>query len=599
MRLFRTVLRHVGDVTRRRLLLAVVASCLLAPIEIAGVALVVPLMELFSDGEISGGAAGAVSRWTGVTDPDDLALVLGVAIVLLFAARALATLVVRWWTLGTLFDAERDAATRMLRGYLDEPYERHLSRNSAEILRTLQLSVDQTFGVYVAATLNVFAEVLVGASILGLLLVIQPVPTFILAGYFALVGPLYLRFVQRRAYGIGNRMQDLSRDSILVARDALDGVKELTVLQRESEFLRRFHIVRTETGSVRRWMQFLREAPRFMIEILFLVGITVLLAALAFGGASDDLVPALGVFVAAGFRLMPPLGRLMSAQSAMRSSAAAVEIVTGELSRFEADSAGRQSAVEQDVCFDHELVFDGVTFQHAQASRPSIRDLTVSIQPGESVAIVGPSGAGKTTLVDLVLGLHRPTEGRVLVDGVPIEACVRSWRSLIGYVPQDVYLVDGSLRENIALGVQVDHIDEEATLRAIERAQLRDFVGSLDHGLDTEVGERGTRLSGGQRQRIGIARALYSNPRLLILDEATSALDGETEARIGATIAELRADITVIAIAHRLTTLRDFERVLFLDDGALVGDGSFSELRDENPDFARLLLQSNLDLTQR
>ena len=599
MRLFRTVLHHVGDVTRRRLLLAVVATCLLAPIEIAGVALVVPLMEVFSEGEISGGAAGSISEWTGVTDPDDLALVLGVAIVLLFATRALATLVVRWWTLGTLFDAERDAATRMLRGYLDEPYEKHLDRNSAEILRTLQLSVDQTFGGYVAATLNVFAEVLVGASILGLLLVIQPVPTLILAGYFAVVGPVYLRFVQRRAYGIGNRMQDLSRDSILVARDALDGVKELTVLQRESEFLRRFHVVRTETGHARQWMQFLREAPRFMIEILFLVGITVLLAALTLGGASEELVPTLGVFVAAGFRLMPPLGRLISAQSAMRSSAAAVENVAGELERFESDTAARQSVVEQDVGFVDELVFHGVTFQHAQASRPSVRELTVSIKPGESVAIVGPSGAGKTTLVDLVLGLHRPTEGRVLIDGVPLEHCVRSWRALIGYVPQDVYLVDASLRENIALGVQVDSIDEEAVVRAIERAQLGDFVRSLDHGVDTKVGERGTRLSGGQRQRIGIARALYGKPRLLILDEATSALDSETEARIGETIADLRTQMTVIAIAHRLTTLRDFERVLFLDDGALVGDGSFCELRDEHPDFARLLAQSNLDLTQR
>jgi ABC-type multidrug transport system fused ATPase/permease subunit len=343
-------------------------------------------------------------------------------------------------------------------------------------------------------------------------------------------------------------------------------------------------------------MQFLREAPRYVIEILFLLGVVFLLGTLALTGSSEDVVPALGVFVAAGFRLMPPLGRLISAHAGMRSTAAAVELTTSELQRFEVAEQGTRAVHQQEVAFEHELRMDDVTFQHSGANKPSLLGVSTSIAPGESVAIVGASGAGKTTFVDLILGLHVPTSGALSVDGVPLPECLRTWRSLIGYVPQDVFMVDAALRENIALGVPLDEIDDDAVALAVERAQLSDFVGRLDRGLATEVGERGTRLSGGQRQRIGIARALYGGPRLLILDEATSALDSETEGRIADTISELRSQMTVIAIAHRLSTLRDFERVLFLDDGMLMGDGTFTDLRQQLPEFARLLEQSNLDL---
>ena len=218
MTLFRRILSRVGRRSSRHLIYAILATCTLAPIEIVGVALVVPLLGLLSNqASTDGGAAGMLADLTGVHDPDRLALVLGGAIVVLFALRSFATLLVRWLTLGTLFAAERDVAVRLLRGYLKEPYERHLNRNSAEILRTLQMSVNETFGGYVAAILNMFGEALVGVSIVGLLLVVQPVPTLILGAYFALAGPFYVRIVQRRAYSIGNEMQDLSRRSILVA----------------------------------------------------------------------------------------------------------------------------------------------------------------------------------------------------------------------------------------------------------------------------------------------------------------------------------------------------------------------------------------------
>jgi ABC-type multidrug transport system fused ATPase/permease subunit len=591
--------RQLDRQAARRIAAALAATLLLAPIELVAVALVVPLLDLFSGGaDLSSGITGRLADWTGVDDPNDLALLLGAVIVLLFVVRSVTTLVVRWWTLGTLFDAERDAASRLLRGYLDEPYERHLNRNSAEILRTLQISVDQTYGGYVASALTMAAEALVAASLVVLLLVVQPVPTLLLGAYFGVVGPLYMRTVQRRAYSAGATMQDLSRDSILVARDALDGVKELVVLQRQEELIRRFGGVRERTADARRWMQFLREAPRYIIEILFLLGVTVLLGGLALTSSSAEVITTLGVFIAAGFRLMPPLGRLVSAHASMRASAPGVEIVMDELERFEREPTSEAHG-DGPAPLQRELTFDHVTFTHDGAERPSLRDVSVVIRPGESVAVVGPSGAGKTTFVDLVLGLHAPTSGSLTVDGVPLEDCLAGWRATVGYVPQDVFLVDASLRENVAFGVPLAEIDDAAVDRAVRGAQLTDLVQQLEQGLHGVVGERGVRLSGGQRQRIGIARALYGDPTLLILDEATSALDSDTEARISETISELRSHMTVIAIAHRLSTLRDFERVLFLKDGVLAGDGSFLELQQRDADFARLLAQANLDLSER
>lgn len=597
----RRVLSFLDAVTRRRLMLAVAFSAVLAPIELVGVGLVLPLLELFSNNEVpADGLTARLSDWTGISDAQDLAVVLGIAVVALFVLRSAGTLLVRWWTLKLMFDAERRVASRLLRGYLREPYARHLQRNSAEVLNTLQLSVDQTFGGYVAGALSLAAEALVGISILGLLIVVQPLPTVILGAYFALVAPLYLRTIHRRAFGAGDRLLTLSREAILVARDALDGIKELTVLERSEEFTRRFDLVRVETARARQTMQFLREAPRFMIEIVFLLGVIVLVVVLSLLGSTEDLLPTLGVFVAAGFRLMPPIGRFVSAQSSMRAALPSLNETCNELERLEGlrpvDHQRVAARAPHDLTFETSLTMDRVTFRHEGAARPSLIDVSVAIRPLESVAVVGSSGAGKTTFVDLILGLLEPTEGRICVDDNDISSCLAGWRGVIGYVAQDVFLVDASLRENVALGIPAEDIDDDAVLRAVEGAQLAGLVDSLPSGIHGKIGERGVRISGGQRQRIGIARALYNEPRLLVLDEATSALDGETEARITETISMLRERVTVIAIAHRLSTLKDFERVLFFSNGRLEADGSFEQLERENREFARLLRQARLDL---
>jgi ATP-binding cassette, subfamily B, bacterial PglK len=590
----RRVLHNVDEPTARRLRRAFGLACLLAPVEVLALALVVPLLALFTgeNGQMSG-VTEDFADFIGTEDPQTLALVLGVAVIVLFIARAAATLALRRWTLGVLAAAERDVTVRLLDGYLREPYQRHLKRNSSEVLRTLFTSVERTFGGYMSSVMSFTAELLVGASIFLLLLVLEPVATALITVYFAVVGPVYLRLVQRRAYGLGSQLQDASTDAYRTAGEALDGIKEILVLQRQATFVQAFKEVRATHASASVGVNFLREAPRYFIEIVFLLGVALLIAVLGLTGSGDDALLALGIFVAAGFRLMPPLGRMIAAQSTMRTSIAGVEITVVELERFDSLTMDRAPSVVSPVGFELSLEFRDACFRYDGADRDSLSELNFVIGPGEAVAVVGRSGAGKTTLVDLMLGLLSPSAGEVLVDGQPLASQVANWRKLVGYVPQDVFLIDGTLRANIAFGVAPGDVDEDALSEALEGAHLDHFVSSLASGLETAVGERGVRLSGGQRQRIGIARALYQQPRFLVLDEATSSLDGETEALIAETVRSLRGRMTVVAIAHRLTTLRDFERVLFIEGGRLAGDGTFDDLARSRASFASMLEQAH------
>jgi ABC-type multidrug transport system fused ATPase/permease subunit len=318
-----------------------------------------------------------------------------------------------------------------------------------------------------------------------------------------------------------------------------------------------------------------------------------------------DAVAVLGLFIAAGFRLLPTLYRFVSAGTTFRTGLASVDIVCADLAELETAieaerPKGKRSGVETlprpAVSWSagvlpllrHELSVESVSFAYDGTDHLVLDDISLSVHRGESVAVVGTSGAGKSTLIDLILGLHRPLSGSIEVDGVNIYTDLEQWQHQIGLVPQDVYLLDASLRENVAFGVHDDEIDDELVKEAIERAQLEPFVASLPDGLDTFTGERGVRISGGQRQRLGIARAFYTQPQVLVLDEATSSLDNATEAELAATIAELHGKLTMIVIAHRLSTVKNSDRVFLLEHGRLTASGSFEELIAKSEAFAEL-----------
>jgi ABC-type multidrug transport system fused ATPase/permease subunit len=437
---------------------------------------------------------------------------------------------------------------------------------------------------------NVATEGAVIAGITLVLLVLQPLIAIGTGLYFLVVVLVYQRIINRRAHALGYEYQRLAAETYKAIQQSLGGVKEVQVANRQPFFVDRLAGFKNEAAGVERRFQFYAELPRQYLETAFILGGGLLALVLA-QTSDDDAFAILGLFVAAGFRLLPTLYRFVSSATTFKTGLAAVEIVCDDIAELEeAIAADRPRPVSRASIptLERELHLEGVSFSYGDPSRLVLDDVSLTVRRGDSAAIVGTSGAGKSTLVDLILGLHHPLRGSIRVDGVDIASDLEGWQDQLGMVPQDVYLLDASLRENVAFGVPEQEIDEARVLEAIRRAQLESFVASLPHGLDTVTGERGVRISGGQRQRLGIARAFYTQPRVLVLDEATSALDNRTEAEFSATIDQLRGTLTMIVIAHRLSTVKNCDHVFLLEHGRLSASGSFEELVASSPAFAQL-----------
>ncbi|MBK9180772.1 MAG: ABC transporter ATP-binding protein [Acidimicrobiales bacterium] len=571
-----------------------VGSAMIGLAEIVGLALIMPLISLLTDeGDPTSGIAGTISRITGVTDTDQLVLVLCALIFVAFVTRGFLTLVFRWWALGFLHRNEADVTVRLVDGYLHAPYAFHLQRNSAELLRTLQSAVEATYLHVVGGVFTLSTEL---AALLGVLVVLVAYEPLAAAGalvYFGGVAALYQRLLRRRTRRLGADYAELSRELFQEVQQGLGGVRELQVRNRQEHVVRRVRVNRDRSAETRRQIRFLADFPKHYVEIAFLLGVAVLSALIVAGNDRATAVPALGLFVAAAFRAVPSMVRLNVAVSSVRHGRPSLRLVVDDLRTvapwLPAARPAGSTVVPEPTPLRDGIDVEHLSFTYDGADRPALDDVSLHIGPGEMVGLVGPSGAGKSTLVDLILGLHTPDTGTVVVDGRPIGDDLPAWQRRVGLVPQDVYVLDASLRENVAFGYEPDEIDDEQVRDAVQLAQLGDLLASMPDGLDTLLGERGARLSGGERQRIGIARALYSRPSLLVFDEATSSLDTATEARITGTLAALRGQLAMVVIAHRLTTVQGCDRLLFLRDGHLEATGAFEEVRAANPAFAELV----------
>jgi ATP-binding cassette subfamily C protein len=325
---------------------------------------------------------------------------------------------------------------------------------------------------------------------------------------------------------------------------------------------------------------------RYLLETALVVGAVLVVAVAGAAGGEAGALSAVGLVLAGAFRLLPALNRVLFLMNQVQYNGPALDLVEREVEAYA--TIGRDAPQHADadaLRLGRELRVESVRFSYPTRSEPALHVVDLVVRPGESVGIIGPTGSGKSTLLDVILGMLEPDAGRVTVDGVPLEECREGWQRSIGYVPQDVYLVDDTMRANVALGWRGSEIDDEAVRDAVHLAQLDEVVEQLPDGLDTIVGERGVRLSGGQRQRLGLARALYVRPSVLVLDEATSNLDTTTEERIVETLSGLPGGLTTIVVTHRVSTVRDCDRVLYLENGKVRAVGTFDELVERVPEF--------------
>jgi ATP-binding cassette, subfamily B, bacterial PglK len=480
-----------------------------------------------------------------------------------------------------IFNQQIKLSRTMLKEYLTKPYTFHLQRNSAELLRNVNSEVGKVFSGILLSSFQLLTEVLVIISILILLVMTAPLATFtsgILLGGFVL---LFLKIFRNKITQLGKEEQRVSRELIKWVKQGLGASKEIKVSGKEGYFVNAYTIQSKILANNSIYKRMLDQIPRLSIETLLVSVVLITMIIIVFQGTdTSSLVATMSLFAMAAFRLMPSITRIVATLTTIRFSMPALTVIYQDLIK---DNQGRKPIYEEDTIeskpvmvngrektFRNSIKLENVFFRYPNQEEYSIKNLSLTIPIGNSVAFVGTSGAGKTTIIDIILGLLEPEKGRVFVDGKELNELLPIWKNKIGYIPQTIFLSDDTIRKNVAFGIADSDMDEKAVQKAIEDAQLKDFIDTLPEGLDTVVGERGVRLSGGQRQRIGIARALYHNPEIIFLDEATSALDNETEKDIMRSIDGLKGEKTLIIIAHRLSTIENCDIVFKVDKGKLL-----------------------------
>ena len=457
---------------------------------------------------------------------------------------------------------------RLLRRILDYPYLYHSRKNLAELQRTIVTDVEQMFAL-ISNILLMLTDMFMSLFIVVFLAIVSPVMTACVVFMAALCVLLYFKAFRRQIRIAGEKTRDAHIGMNKAVNQAVGGIKEVKVARREGYFHGMFVKCSDVFVKYITKNQILNALPKLVIESVCFGGAFIIIGALIIGGADvSSLVPQLSVFVLAAFRLLPAVSRQTGYLSSVVYYRASVTAVYKSL--FEEDdatTADHPPAETGASAGARGISVSNVTFRYPTAPEPVLKDVSLVIPDKKSVAFIGPSGAGKTTLADIILGILPPRSGSVFHAGKSVHHNFDEWSSIVGYIPQQIYLLDESILENVAFGIDRDDIDLEKVWHALEQAQLADHVRSLPEGIETIVGDRGIRLSGGQRQRIGIARALYNNPSVLILDEATSSLDVETEKAVMEAIEKFQGEKTMIVIAHRLSTIEHCEIVYLVEDG--------------------------------
>ena len=483
-----------------------------------------------------------------------------------------------WIQRGFLTRVTSRVAARMLETYIRQPYAFHLRKNSSTLIRNTQdASILVAGGV--EPMLTILTEGLIAFALFTVLVVVEPVGTLCVIGLLLFATFIFQRFFDQKLQRWGTLRQIQKGSIIQTIQQGLGAVKDVQVLGREEWFVNEHRERQTLDANLLRRINTVQAIPRLWLEVMAMAGLAGLVAImLATGKDIDKIIPTVGLFAVTSFKVLPSINKMVSSKQTQKVSRSTIETIHHDL-----DLPIAVNSPNRNVDFQFEnVVVDHLDFKYEQSENLVLSNINVRILSGEAVGFVGQSGSGKSTLIDIVLGLLEPQNGSVLINGQTIESVKRSWQQQIGYIPQTIFLMDDSLRRNVAIGIADAEIDEVAISEALKSAQLEEFIGSLPEGLDTVVGERGVRLSGGQRQRIGIARALYHRPSVLVLDEATSSLDTETEHGVMQAVQALQGDKTVIIVAHRLSTVEYCDRLYRLDAGRIVDEGTFGEVMNRS-----------------
>lgn len=587
---FRKLLDLLTPAERRRCYILVGIILVDGILQMIGIASILPFLAVLANPAAieGGGRLHAVYAWTGFETPHAFMVFLGAAIFCLVFFGLLFRTFTQYATYRFVFLRGHVIASRLLAGYLGQPYTWFLNQHSAQLGANILTDVNKVVGQALMPAMRLISNGAVTLALVGLLVYVQPKAAFVLA---LLVGGSYgliYATVRKRLVWLGEERFQANHNRFQAASDAVGGIKDVKILGIELPYLRRFEKPSLSLARYDAQSAVISEVPRHLLEAIGFGGMLLFILTMLASGNGDlgSILPILGVYAFAGLRLFPSLQQVYAAFTALRYAKPTLDKLHADLMET---AAGEpiDTPLPAQIRLERQLELRGIEYGYPKAGRPALRGVDMTIPARTTVGIVGGTGAGKTTVVDLILGLLEPQAGELRVDGLAItRANRRGWQRSIGYVPQAIFLTDELVAANIAFGIPREAIDQAALERAAKIAEIHDFIqNDLPQGYDTLVGERGVRLSGGQRQRIGIARALYHDPDVLIMDEATSALDNLTEKAVMDAVHNLGRAKTIVLIAHRLTTVQACDTIFMMEQGRVVSTGTYDELIAQNQTF--------------
>lgn len=539
-------------------------------LEMAGVGLIIPVFNLILNTEQLLEYTFIQNIFSRFSISDEKYFIYAALGLLMFVYvfKALYLSFLSWVQAKFVYTLQAHISRELFNKYIKQPYSFHLDRNSAFLIRNVTTETTQLVESAFLSMMLVINETIVILGLVALMFILTPSKALIMFLVISL-GMIVIQLSTRKLLmQWGSERQINEGLKIKTAQEGLGGIKDIKVLARESEILKSFFNHVNTVAKVSANRNAVQQYPRIWIEFLGIFSLMIIiLMDISSGASSLTIIPSIAFISAIAFRIMPSSNRFLSAIQSIKYSTPVVNLVKEELSLTDNQNYSKTS-YEEPLTFENDICINNISFSYNQKNN-ILDNISFIINSGEKIGIIGSSGAGKSTFVDLILGLHKPNKGSIKVDGIDIFQNLKRWYEIIAYVPQTIFLSDDTLRRNIAYGLPESEIDNNNIMEAIKLAQLEDFVSDLDHGLETVIGERGVRISGGQRQRIGIARALYNKPKLLILDEATSALDEEIEKEVMDSIYSLDSSITILIIAHRLSTLDKCNKIISLSNGTI------------------------------
>jgi ABC-type multidrug transport system fused ATPase/permease subunit len=552
---------------RERLLLA--GSLFLVLIgslfELAGLALVIPVVRAIVEGDFR--ADYQLPRWVDEMEYGSFVQILLLGLVSIFIIKNLFILFSSLYQNQVSLAINNRIMQRMFETYLRQPYEFHLLNSPAKLVRDIQEYAAGVSSNGIGPVLILSAECLTALGFVSVLMFVNPLSTSILVSTFGVISFFLLRGFRSRSFAWGKQRNKQRRRTLESLLSGFGGIKEIKLFGRDGEIVGEHEQSVRETTRISLLFSFLQGIPRAIFETVTVAGVAlIVLLTQATNSGSESTSVIIALFGVAAFRLLPSVNKVVHSFQLLNYGRASI-IGAAEALSLHIESSPSEQVIPIEKF--QKLEIRNVRYRYPNTESVALSVSHLEIVAGESIGVMGTSGGGKSTLVDLMIGVLTPSEGQISVNGFDISLVKRSWQNKIGYVPQTVYLMDTSIRRNVAFGLPDDVISEREVIRALKAASLLEFVTQLPDGLDTLVGERGVRLSGGQRQRLGIARALYGSPEVLVFDEATSALDDVTEANIAESLRELSVDRTLVIIAHRLSTLRFCSRIIRVESGRL------------------------------